>query len=418
MTVVSSAAELLDALATADDVEIDGTLSGMPAITLRPGQRLRGGTLRFGAKGIRLTSDNRLEDVTVIVPDTEVAIGTSAVDIGYLALRNVRTRGQVLLIPATGHVEVDGLTVASADLRGREDRPHGFGVDVLQGAFTLWNRTAATGLTATLAGISAGAADAPVRGSGVFVAGPSDVDLLRTGPVYTDGGIEPGTPDLISGGVYILTGAHVHTVINDGPVTTRGANDMALGNWGTVGSWTARAPVTTHGPSGIGYVSFGTLDRLDVQAPVTTHGVGARGFNVYDGHLASARFQRIVTYGDGAVGVQVSKDLPLLEIADDIRTAGGAGQSLVRGVQVRLRAIAVSVEAGGRIGRLAVGGSLRSDGDDVITLEAAGAVGELTAGEIAARGVGSDAVRVSGSGSVGGLDSVAVSGPVRREEAV
>jgi hypothetical protein len=411
VTVVTSPAELLDALATADDIEVDGSLSGMPAITLRPGTRLRGGTLRFGAKGIRLTSDNELEDVTVIVPDSEVAIGGGADDLGRTRLRNVRTRGQVLLTPGRGHVEADGLTVASADVRGREERPHGFGVEVLQGAFTLWNRSGAAGLTATLTGISAGEAGAPVRGSGVFVAGPVDVDLLRTGPIYTDGGIEPGTPDLISGGVYIITGAHVQTVINDGPVTTRGANDMALGNWGSVGSWTARAPVTTHGPSGIGYVSFGTLDRLDVQAPVTTHGAGARGFNVYDGHLASARFQRIATYGDGAVGVQVSKDLPLLRIAEDITTTGGAGQSLVRGVQVRLRAIAVSVEAGGRIGRLAVGGSLRTEGDDVVTLEAAGTVGELTAGEIVARGVGSDAVCVSGSGSVGGLDSVRVITP-------
>jgi hypothetical protein len=416
MTVVTNAEELLDALATADDIEVDGSLSGMAAVTLPPGTRLRGGTLRFGAKGIRLTSDNQLEDVTVIVPDNEVAIGCGAADIGRARLRNVRIRGQVLLTPRHGHVEVDGLTVASADLRGREERPHGFGVDVLQGAFTLWNRSDAPGLTATLVGISAGAVDAPIRGSGVFVAGPVEVDLLRTGPVYTDGGIEPGTPDLISGGVYVITAARVQTVINDGPVTTHGANDMALGSWGTVGSWTARAPVTTHGPSGIGYVSFGTLDRLDVQAPVTTHGVGARGFNVYDGHLASARFQRIATYGDGAVGVQVSKDLPVLEVVDDITTAGGAGQSLVRGAQVRLRAIAVSVEAGGRIGRLAVGGSLRTDGDDVVTLEAAGTVDELTAREIVARGVGSDAVRMGGSGSVGGLDSVTVTGPVHRAE--
>jgi len=418
MTVVTSAGELLDALATADDIEVYGSLSGMPAITLRPGTRLRGGTLRFGARGIRLTSDNQLEDVTVIVPDTEVAIGTSAENLGHLTLRNINTRGQVLLTPGRGHVEVDGLVVASADLRGREERPHGFGVDAMQGAFTVWNRSDAADLTATLAGISAGAVGAPVRGSGVFLAGPVEADLLRTGPIYTDGGIEPGTPDLISGGVYIITGAHVQTVINDGPVSTYGANDMALDNWATVGSWTARAPVTTHGPSGIGYVSFGTLDRLDVQAPVTTHGAGARGFNVYDGHLASARFQRIATYGDGAVGVQVSRDLPVLEIVDDITTAGGAGQSLVRGVQVRRRAIAVSVEVGGRIGRLAVGGSLRTDGDDVVTLEAAGTIGELTAGEIVARGVGSDAVRVSGSGSVGGLDSVKVTGPVHRKVTV
>jgi len=63
-----------------------------------------------------------------------------------------------------------------------------------------------------------------------------------------------------------------------------------------------------------------------------------------------------------------------------------------------------------------VGGSLRTSGDDVVTLEAAGTVGELKAGEIVARGVGSEAVRVSGAGSVGGLDSVAVTGPVSRAE--
>jgi len=417
MTRVTTAGQLLYALGTSKEIEVDGSLSGMPAITLPPGTRLRGGTLRFAARGVRLTADNQLDDVTVIAPDREVALASSTPDLGQLVLRNVRTRGQVLLTASRGHVAVDGLTVASADLRGREDRPHGFGVDVLPGAFTLWNRSGDPGLTATLAGISAGTADAPVRGSGVLVAGPVEVDLLRTGPVHTDGGIQPGAPDLISGGIYIVTGAHVQTVINDGPVTTHGPNDMALGNWGTVGTWTVRAPVTTRGPSGIGYVSFGTLGRLDVQAPVTTYGVGARGFNMYDGQLARARFQRIATHGDGAVGVQVSQDLPVLEITEDITTAGNAGQSLVRGVQVRLRAIAVSVEAGGRIGRLAVGGSLRTDGDEVATLEVAGAVDELTAAEIVARGVGSDAVRLSGPGTVGGLDTVKVTGPVHREVA-
>jgi hypothetical protein len=97
---VSSAAELLDALAVADDIEIDGLVTGMPMISLRPGVTLRGGTLRFGAKGLRLSSDNRLEDVTILVPDHEVAIGndTAVSDLGRLTLRNVRTRGQVLLL--------------------------------------------------------------------------------------------------------------------------------------------------------------------------------------------------------------------------------------------------------------------------------------------------------------------------------
>jgi hypothetical protein len=422
---VSSPAQLLRALEHADHIEVEGSLSGMPMICLRPGVTLRGGTLRFGARGVRLSSGNLLEDVTVIVPDHEVAISNdlSVSDLGRLTLRNVRTRGQVLLLAdasvRAGHVEVDGLVIEGADLRGRSDRPHGFGVDAMQGAFTLWNRQpeASARITASLASISAGSEAAPIRGSGVFIAGHGDwsgqpdggvvrADVLRTGPVYTDGGIEPGTPDLISAGAYVLGGAEVETVLNEGPVTTFGANDMALDNWGQVGTWTARAPVTTHGPSGIGFVNFGTLDRLEVQAPVTTYGAGARGFNVYDGQVTSAHFHSLSTHADGAVGIQVSRDLPELDITEGVTTLGGRGTSLVQGVQTQLSAAAISVKPGGRIGRLGVGGSLTSHGDEVVTLDVEGMVGSISAQRVVATGAGSDAVHLSGD--VTGMDDVPV----------
>jgi hypothetical protein len=42
----------------------------------------------------------------------------------------VRTSGQVLLLTRvavrSGHVQVDGLTVEAADVRGRVERPHGW----------------------------------------------------------------------------------------------------------------------------------------------------------------------------------------------------------------------------------------------------------------------------------------------------
>jgi hypothetical protein len=426
MVQVSSADELLDALQVADEIEVKGSVSGMPMIDLRPGVVLRGGTLRFAAKGVRLSRDNRLEDITILVPEQEVAIGndTSITELGHLVLRNVRTTGQVLLLAdyavRSGHIEVDGLTIAAADVRGRADRPHGFGVDAMQGAFTLWNRhpDAAVRITATLAGISAGSAEEPVRGSGVVIAGHGDrsgkgdggtveADLLRTGLVYTDGGIEPGTPDLISGGVFVASGAHVEAVVNEAPVTTTGANDMVLDNWGSVGSWTARAPVTSRGPSGIGFVNFGTLERLDIQAPVTTYGVGARGFNVYDGSLSAARFHSITTHADGAVGVQVSRDLPELDVSDSVSTFGGQGTSLVRGRQVTLSAIALSVQQGGRIGRLSVGGTLSTNGKASAALDVEGRIEALEVGQgISAAGEESDAVHVTGE--IVGLDSVQV----------
>jgi hypothetical protein len=140
---------------------------------------------------------------------------------------------------------------------------------------------------------------------------------------------------------------------------------------------------------------------------VTTYGLGARGFNVYDGSLASARFQSISTHADGAIGIQIGRDLPVLEITDGVTTFGGRGTSLVRGVQTQLSAIAISVQPGGRIGRLTAGGSLATHGDAVVTLDVAGTLGALAVqGGITASGAGSDAVRVAGE--VPGLETVPV----------
>ncbi|HET7744165.1 MAG TPA: hypothetical protein VFK76_05425 [Gaiellaceae bacterium] len=128
--IVVNAEELLDALASdASEIEVRGTVSGMPMITLKPGVTLRGGMLEFGAKGVRLTSENTLDGVTVRTADDEVALlnDTSVEDLGTLTLRNVTTTGQVLLLAEgsvrAGHVVVDGLHVERADVRGRAARP-------------------------------------------------------------------------------------------------------------------------------------------------------------------------------------------------------------------------------------------------------------------------------------------------------
>lgn len=424
-TVVKTSADLLEAIkAGAVEIEVQGTLHGMPMITLGPGVSLRGGDLQFGAKGVRLTRDNTLEKVTVQTADEEVAIlnDTSVSDLGVLTLRDVRATGQVLLLAAEavrgGRVVVDGLTIDRADLRGRVERPHGFGVDAMQGAFTLWNRQAdpAVTIAAELSDISAGSAETPVRGSGVFVGGHGDwaglgdggtlrVSTLSTGEIHADGGIPAGTPDLISGGVFVISGAEVEHVVNNAPVTTYGQNDMVLDNWGKVETWTATAPVTSKGPSGIGFVNFGAIDRLDVQAPIQTFGSGARGFNHYDGSLRHASFQSIATHADGAIGIQISKPMSILEIAGDLTTEGGEAQSLVRGVQMPLKAIALSVKPDGKVDRITVGGRIQTSGDNVVTVEIEGQVGEIAvAGGIIATGRDADAIHVKGD--VDGLDHI------------
>ncbi len=416
-TKVSAVAQLNEALAEgATEIEVSGSLKGMPSVTLPPGVALRGGELIFGAKGLRLTRDNSLENVIVRTSAHELAIfnDPTVEDMGTLRLKNVTSFGQVCLKAEgsvrAGRIEADGVHVAEADTRGRADRPTGFGVEAMQGAFTLWNRQPDTDvvLTARLENISAGSAETPVRGSGVFVGGHGDqagkadggsvtVELLSTGDVFSDGGIAPGTPDLISGGVFMISGAHAREVVNLGTTTTYGQNDMVLDNWGAVDHWTAKAKVTSHGPSGIGFVNFGDIGELTVEAPIETTGLGARGFNVYDGSLREAVFESITTRGDGSVGVQVSRELPKLTIKGTLSTSGGTGESLVKGVLMPLSAIALSVTPTGRIGSIAIGADISTDGDGVATVDLEGPVGTLAVGgKIIANGAGASSVRVAG----------------------
>ena len=268
--------------------------------------------------------------------------------------------------------------------------------------------------------VSAGTDETPVRGSGVFVAGygdreghlaggPFTADLIETGKVVTDGGIAPGTPDKISGGVFVVSGATVDKVLNAGEVTTHGQNDMVLDNWGYVKEWVSTAEIRSTGPSGIGFVNFGDIDTLDMQAPVVTTGGGARGFNLYDGSLKSASFHSIRTTGDGSVGIQVSKPMGTLTVHHDVVTTGGEGTSLVKGVQVTLKAVAFSVRPGGTIDSVAIGGALRTEGAEVVTFEVAdgGTITTLELGRgIEATGTGSRATDVRGN--IPSLDAVSV----------
>ena len=229
--------------------------------------------------------------------------------------------------------------------------------------------------------------------------------MLRSGEIHTDGRIPPGTPDLISGGVFVISGAEVAEVVNAGPVTTYGQNDMVLDNWGRVERWTAEQAVTSNGPSGIGFVNFGSIDELDVRGPIQTLGTGARGFNVYDGELRQATFSSIATYGDGSVGVQVSKPLQVLEIRGDLTTSGGEGQSLVKGVQLSLKAIGLSVKPGGSVGSVSIGGSVRTTGDNVVSVDIEGDVKAFAVGgEVVAEGANSDAIHARGD--IRGLEAV------------
>jgi hypothetical protein len=396
---VSSVGELQVAAANADieHIVVSASIEDVPTLRLSPRQILTGtgsqSALRFaaGRDGLQLSSDNRVEGIELVADRDKRAIlnDTGVETLGRLVLRDLVVSGVVQILARDrvrgGHVEVEGLDISAADARSYDERPKGYGVEVIPGAFTLWNqsRDRAVTITAELTGLSAGRAGAPVRGSGIFVAGGGDsggrliARSLETGAVYSDGGIAPGTPDRITGGVFVVSGAYVDNVCNHGPVTTYGPNDMVLDNWGTVGRWIAEEKVTSHGPSGIGFVNFGTVDLLQATAPIETFGQGARGFNVYAGTVRSADFERVVTHADGAVGIQISQPVGEISVRRGLETHGGTGDSLVKGVVVKLPATALSIKPGGSARKITIAGGLITHGEGINPLELHGTVDAL-----------------------------------------
>jgi hypothetical protein len=394
-------------------IVVSGDLAGAPSISLPPGQSLRGAgdraTITFAAEsdGVRLSSDNRIHNLHIATAPEKRAIfnDTSVPSLGRIELRGVTTKGRVQILARDkvrgGHVEVNGLDIMAADARGERERPHGYGVYVIQGAFTLWNmqQDETVAISADLAGLSAGRDGAPVLGSGIFVSGAGDkggrlvVRRLETAAVYSDGKIAPGTPDQITGGVFTVYGAHVDVVRNRGPVVTYGVNDMVLDNWGVVDRWTAEEKITSHGPSGIGFVNFGIVHELRVVAPIETFGPGARGFNVYTGTVDLAEFDRVVTHADGAVGIQISQPIGRLVVRRGIETFGGTGPSLVKGVVVPLSAIALSIKPGGSAREIDITGGVKTNGAGVPPIEQHGAIESLrVVGGFVAAGGGFDKI--------------------------
>ena len=398
-TTVHTADELARAVRDASRcrITVGGSIEDVPPLRLAPGQALFGedGRARIafqaGADGVMLTSDNEIRGLELLTsPDRRAILNdTMAAGLGCLRLADLVVTGQVQILARdavrSGHVEVDGLHIAAADARARPERPQGYGVRVVQGAFTLWNmqEDASVTITADLAGLSAGRLDAPVLGSGIFVGGAGDVGgrllatRLETGAIYSDARIAPGTADLISGGVFAVHGAHVDFVRNHGPVTTFGPNDMVLDNWGLVDRWIAKAKIRSYGPSGIGFVNFGTVNELKVEAPIETFGRGARGFNVYTGTVRSAEFDRIVTRGDGAVGIQISQPVGRLVVRRGTETFGATGDSLVKGVVVKLSAVGLSIKPGGVANEIDIEGGVTAHGDGIAPIEMHGQVGAL-----------------------------------------
>jgi hypothetical protein len=412
--------ELLGAIeANASCIRVTGSISCPHDLLLPQGCDIVGdgpdaGIYFTESGGLGLTRDNSVRSLRLVTaPDARsVFLRAGTPDVGTITLEDLTVVGQIGLIARVGTEKgrfvARNIHVGFADARRFPEQAQKYGVNVLQGAFTLFNQNGSTSskLTATLDNLSAGSAAAPAIGSGVLVGGFGDtggtleIDRLSTGEVHSTGMLPFGVADFITGGVFVLFGCTVDELVNESRVRTYGVNDMVLDNWGHVRKWTAKDVIESFGPSGIGFVNFGTVDDFRAEAPIITRGLGARGFNQYDGTVQNLHLRSIETFGDGSIGAQISKPVGTIRVDEYIRTHGGIGPSLVKGVIAELAAEAFSVKPSGSVRQLIVGGDISTDGKNVDALTVdGGSIEEMRiGGDIRANGDGSQPTRVENGG--------------------
>lgn len=422
-SLVVSLADLMTALSAGSPrtLELQTSVTCPYSITLPRGFAIKGKDkhsciLIFNnGDGIGLTADNQVSNLTIIANPAARAIytQTGVADMGNIALENLSVTGQVSIITRSGtdklNLVVDKLHIAACDCRRFSEQPQKYGVNVYQGALTVYNFSGdgKSTIQASLTNITVGAKNAPVIGSGIFVSGFGDqggwvrVEKLTTGAVYSCGMLPYGTADIITAGVFVVYGANVKRVEHFGEIVTYGVNDMVLDTWGSVEDWVAHEPVISYGPSGIGFVNFGSVKSFVAEKDVITYGLGARGFNQYDGTVKQIRFKSIETFGDGSIGIQVSKPVGTITVEGNITTHGSVGNTLVKGVNMQLPAEAFSVKPGGVVEKLVVNGDLVTHGAKVTTYAVEGGkVGAIDIkGKILANGQGSNAILVAQKGS-------------------
>jgi hypothetical protein len=109
-------------------------------------------------------------------------------------------------------------------------------------------------------------------------------------------------------------------------------------------------------------------------------------FNLSAGHsLRGDGDGAVITFAAGSDGVQLSSDN---RIHRGIKTFGGSGPSLVKGVVVTLSAIGLSIKPGGSVREIEITGGIRTNGAGISPIEQHGAIESLrvTGGFVAAGG--------------------------------
>lgn len=385
-TKISTLLELMQAISenAPQLLEIETSILSPHSITLPRGYKLTGKSnesciVSFNnSDGFGVTQDNSISNITIITKQTNRAIYTMCgiQDMGNIVLEDLKITGQVSIIsrPGTNNINLNAnnIHISSCDARHYSEQPQKYGVNVYQGALTVYNFNSDENskIDCKLTNIEIGYRNAPVIGSGIFVCGFGDkggkvnLETLTTGAIYSNGMLPYGTADIITAAVFIVYGVDAKTIEHHGELVTYGVNDMVLDTWGKVERWVCKDQIVSYGPSGIGFVNFGKVKDFIAQ-DIITYGLGARGFNQYDGTVENIKFKSITTHGDGSIGIQVSKPIGNLTVEENVTTYGSVGNSLVKGVLTELAADAISIKTGGKVKNLTVHGDLVTYGDNV-----------------------------------------------------
>ncbi|APE73004.1 MULTISPECIES: hypothetical protein [Enterococcus] len=410
MKKVSTILELQQALKNAEEsvIELQNSMTSPTVLHVPKGVKLVGAKdqlvlLAFSSDdGIALNGNNEITNIAIQTNPSNRAIFIESVeeDLGIITLQNLTITGQIQLLTREATMKTTiiakDIDVVMADSRRYSEQPQKYGVNVYQGAFTIYNYNSNPDslIKATLENITIGRENAPSVGSGIFISGFNDnggqvrVDQLTTGDIYTNGMIPAGQPNLITGGIFIVNSVKAEKIHSLGTVVTYGTNDMVLDVWGEVVNWTLEKPVISYGASGIGFVNFGIVHNFIAKEEISTYGLGARGFNQYDGTVDNAEFDSITTYGQGAIGIQISKPVGSIKVNNSVETHGSIGNTLVKGVIMSLAADGISVKPGGEVQQLEIGKNIVTHGDNVTCYHIDGGVVENfhLGGELIAKG--------------------------------
>lgn len=379
----SNAPELLAAISSGSPhVAIRGRISGLPPITLSPGQTIEGADenamLVFDDDGLALTRDNRVRMIDLVSPSEcrALYLGAQTGDRGSFELYDVTCNGQISFIfddeTSAAAVTLDMVAIAGADTRAHVERPSDNGVEILQGALTVWNRsTRPSTITLSARQVDIGFTDIPIKGTGLFIAGAGRGQVgqviaqdVEVNAVHIDTGLPGEHVAAAAGGVFILSGASVERLICKGSIITHGANAIAMENCGRVGDWILVGNAICHGSSAIGFLNAGHLGQMEVFGAIETFGDGGTGCAVY-GPVSLLKAGAIRTHGDAAVAVQITDLLDRLEVRDGIFTRGEPSYAMSEQGMQEKPAHAIHIDRSGAL-RMLIADSVCTSGSNAL----------------------------------------------------